>query len=235
VSTYCVARRSVRHRYPPHRTRWPAARPELHPGFGGGRSVARGRRGLRGNRFDSFPWWGYSLIVRIGIEPAPPVPTPTRQRGDIEGWVWAVDDGNGNHPSPLPPHGYALYSAYVDSHPTPLQLQLRLLRSPRSPIRSDLRDQPTGSSSRSRIGEPHCRLDWLTLREQQGNVYTFPAFTLQVGGLLKIYPAPEPIRRVTCVDAPSAAMERQQGSCPRAILPVCLDSVIPTPIGWVLC
>ena len=26
-----------------------------------------------------------------------------------------------------------------------------------------------------------------TLRDQQGNVYTFPAFTLQVGGLVKVY------------------------------------------------
>ncbi len=53
--------------------------------------------------FDSFPlWWGYfhgSCTAGWSLAPTGAASSMVHA-GDIEGWVWAVDDAQGNHPSP---------------------------------------------------------------------------------------------------------------------------------------
>ena len=73
------------------------------------------------NCFDSFPlWWGYfhgSCSSGWSLAPTG-ADSYIVHAGDIEGWVWAVDDANGNHPSPSASLiGHALHAASIHIHP----------------------------------------------------------------------------------------------------------------------
>ena len=144
------------------------------------------------NCFDSFPrWWGYfhgSCATGWNLAPTG-ADSAIVHAGDIEGWVWAVDDVQGNHPSP-PASLIGTLCTPPTPSPTPTPTPTT---APSSVLINKVRFDPPGNEldrefvSIKNYGTAAADLTGWTLRDQQGNVFTFPVFTLEAGTLVKVY------------------------------------------------
>jgi hypothetical protein len=146
--------------------------------------------------FGSFPlWWGYfhgSCSTGWGLAPTG-ADSYIVHAGDIEGWSWAVDDAQGNHPSP-PASLIGTLCAPPPTSPTPTPTPTPTpLPIPALVLINKVRFDPPGNQlarefvSIKNFGTSAIDLTGWALRDNGGNVYTFGGFVLGPGSLVKVY------------------------------------------------